>query len=243
MSGGTADPNLPARLAARLGDRGLLLRGGFLAEPGEGLPASPGDGPARTVLMVGNAGSVIWPHFRAWLARQPAGLANPLDQWTRAVVEPIASEFGARAVFPFDRPWPPFQQWAMRAEGLRPSPLGILMHPEFGLWHAYRAALLFNVEIPIQPARNPIHACDVCVEQPCLSACPVDAFSGSRIDAQACRGYLATGASSSIDSTAGAGLPDCMGEGCAARNACPVGTAYRYDPEQMRFHMAAFGRG
>ena len=38
----------------------------------------------------------------------------------------------------------------MRAEGLKPSPIGILMHPQFGLWHAYRGALLFDVEIELR---------------------------------------------------------------------------------------------
>jgi epoxyqueuosine reductase QueG len=116
------------------------------------------------------------------------------------------------------------------------------MHPEFGLWHAYRAALLLETEISIQRPDRPIHHCDACVEKPCLSACPVDAFSGSGFDAPACRGYLATGKPSSIDSMASTGLPDCLGDGCAARNACPVAGDYRYGPEQMRFHMAAFAR-
>ncbi len=32
----------------------------------------------------------------------------------------------------------------MAAEGLKPSPLGLLMHPEYGLWHGYRGAILFG---------------------------------------------------------------------------------------------------
>ena len=89
-----------------------------------------------------------FPALAAERSRQE--LANPLDTWSREVIGEVAEEFGARAVSPSDRPYLPFQQWAMRAEGLRPSPLGILMHPEYGLWHAYRGALLFDVEIPIQ---------------------------------------------------------------------------------------------
>ena len=33
-----------------------------------------------------------------------------------------------------------------------------------------------------------------------------------------------------------------MDGGCLARRACPVGTACRYAPDQMRFHMVAFRR-
>ena len=49
---------------------------------------------------------------------------------------------GAAPIYPFGGPpyWP-FQRWAQRAEAVFPSPLGILIHPEYGLWHAYRAAL------------------------------------------------------------------------------------------------------
>jgi hypothetical protein len=33
-----------------------------------------------------------------------------------------------------------------------------------------------------------------------------------------------------------------MTTGCKARLACPIGAAYRYEPEQMAFHMEAFRR-
>ena len=73
----------------------------------------------------------------------------------------------------------------MRAEGLKPSPLGILMHPEYGLWHAYRGALLFDVEISIQVPHEPIHLCDLCIGKPCLKSCPVDAYSDAGFAYQA----------------------------------------------------------
>ena len=99
-------------------------------------------------------------------------------------------KFGARAVSPSDRPYLPFQQWAMRAEGLRPSPLGILMHPQYGLWHAYRGALLFDVEISIEAPRAVIHLCDLCDGKPCLKACPVDAYSPDRVRTMDCLGHV-----------------------------------------------------
>ena len=34
----------------------------------------------------------------------------------------------------------------------------------------------------------------------------------------------------------------CREQGCRARNACPVGTAYRYPAEVQAFHMAKFVR-
>ena len=119
----------------------------------------------------------------------------------------------------------------MRAEGLRPSPLGILMHPEYGLWHAYRGALLFDVEISIQAPREVIHLCDLCVGKPCLKSCPVDAYSASGFAYQTCR-----------DHVRGPSGGPCRDGGCLDRNACPYGTRYRYAPQAQAFHMAAFVR-
>jgi len=67
------------------------------------------------------------------------------------------------------------------------------------------------------------------VAKPCLSACPVDAFSGTSYDVAACAAH--------IGSTAG---EDCMAGGCLARRACPVGQAFAYGPAQAQFHMRAF---
>ena len=210
---------------------GLILRGGFRILPGETVPPGPSGSPAKSVLLVGQAGDTPWPHFLRWREQRPSGLANPLDTWSREVIGDVARQFGARAVSPSDRPHLPFQQWAMRAEGLKPSPLGILMHPEFGLWHAYRGALLFDVEIPIQAPREVIHFCDVCDGKPCLKACPVGAYSDSGFAYQAC-----------LDHVRGPSGEPCRTTGCLDRNACPYGTAYRYPTDEQAFHMAAFMR-
>jgi epoxyqueuosine reductase QueG len=147
------------------------------------------------------------------------------------VIRAVATEFGARAVSPSDRPYLPFQQWAMRAEGLKPSPLGILMHPEYGLWHAYRGALLFDVEVLIQAPHEVIHLCDLCPGKPCLKSCPVDAYSQAGFAYQACLGHVR-----------GPSGEPCRIGGCLDRNACPYGTAYRYPADEQAFHMAAFMR-
>jgi hypothetical protein len=183
----------------------------------------------QTVLLVGHAGSSIWPHFTAWLAEQNPLPDNPLDTWSKQVITAVAAEISGQAVFPSDRPYLPFQQWAMAAEGLRPSPLGILMHPAFGLWHAYRSAILLPDKTLDQPVQKLSHPCDTCLEKPCLSVCPVNAFSDDGYDVVSCRSHLY-----SVEGQA------CMTGGCKARLACPVGREYAYEPEQMRFHMTAF---
>lgn len=205
---------------------GLLLRGGFRIEAADlGPPLDLPEG--GTVLLLGNAGAAMW---RAFAASGPDG-PDPLNRWTMSVVAPIAAALGARPLYPFGDTAVPFQRWAARAERLQPSPLGLLMHPDYGLWHAYRAALVFAAALPLPEAAARPHPCASCAGRPCLSACPVGAFSEGGYDVAACAAWLASGTGA-----------DCLAQGCRARDACPVGRAWRYPDAQVRFHMQAYRR-
>lgn len=210
-----------AELARALAVHGLILRGGFHPDGEE----EEFEG-AGTIFLVGNAGPAMWDAF----APHIDGDVDPLNRWTEHVIEPIARQFRARAVYPFgERRWP-FQRWAARAETLYPSPLGILIHPQYGLWHAWRAALLFPELLPLPPRVKAASPCESCAAKPCLSACPVAAFSLGGFDVAACASHIATRDA------------DCNDFGCHARDACPVGGEWRYPDAQIRFHMAAFAR-
>ena len=219
------------QLRVTLGVHGVFVRGSLSFDEGEG-PALADGTAARSVILLGNVGGSIWEPFSRWRQlSENMQRRDPLDDWSKAIIRPIAGELGATAYFPSDPPWRPFQQWAMRAEGLKASPLGILIHPEYGLWHGYRGALGF-ADIPPNDSDVPAsgeHPCDHCVEKPCLSACPVDAVAPAGFDVQRCRSHLRTEE----------GQPGCMVAGCLARNACPIGIGYRYPAAQLAFHMAA----
>jgi ferredoxin len=223
------DDALPQRISKVLFDHGLILRGGFNFNAADNAPNAPSGKPAKSVILIGQAGAAVWPHFMRWRATQSATISNPLDTWSREVIGSVADTFGARAISPSDRPFAPFQQWAMRAEGLKPSPLGILMHPEYGLWHAYRGALLFDHEISIQEAHKAIHLCDLCDGKPCVKACPVDAYSETSFAYQDCLAHVRSPNGKA-----------CRSGGCLDRNACPQGMAYRYPAHVQAFHMAAY---
>ena len=188
-------------------------------------PGPAGDVPdsARFVILIGNAGPSMFRRF----ARERSG--RSLDEWTQAAVGALAADLDAAAVFPFDMPYPPFLSWARRGGAGHVSPLGLNIHPTFGLWHAYRAALLFPVAFDLPKPSAGAHPCEACDDKPCLSACPVSAFSGTDYDVTACASHLATPPGGS-----------CMSGGCLARRACPVGQAFAYEPDQARFHMRAF---
>jgi ferredoxin len=185
----------------------------------------------RTIVLAGMAGREGWGAFAASREAHD-GADHPLDRWSRRVIEALANELGAKAFFPFGAPpyWP-FQQWARRAEPVHPSPIGLLIHPRYGLWHSYRGALGLSEKLAVpEPAAVP-SLCESCPERWCLKACPVGAFSPEGYDVAACVGHL--------KSTAGA---DCMGAGCRARRACPAGAEHAYGPEQANFLTRAFLR-
>ncbi len=218
-----------ADIADALKDHGLEPRGGFNFLASDDAPPAASGKHAASALLVGQVGAANWPYFQAWSDGKSPPPENPLDTWSREIIEKVAADFAARAVFPSDKPYLPFQTWAMRAERLRPSPLGILIHPEYGLWHAYRGALLFDEFIPSPSPPDPGFPCDDCTGKPCLSACPAGAISPSRYDVPACVGHVA-----------GPGGEDCKTAGCLARNACPAGARYRYADDVQAFHMRAF---
>ncbi len=213
-----------SEIAEAVAATGFVARGGFLVDGDADVDVDLA--PTRTVVVIGNIGSAIWATFRA---EQPAG-RDPLDTWTRARLAPVAASLGAAYVHPSDEPFRPFQRWAARADDVWQSPIGLLVHAEHGLWHAYRGAMLFPVVVaglpPIGQRESP---CLTCVDQPCLTTCPVGAFTPGHYDVDRCAGHVRSGDS-----------PQCLDEGCAARGACPVGVADRYEPDQMRFHMRAF---
>jgi len=187
-----------------------------------------GDGEAfdgAALLLVGNAGPAMFER----LAAERDTARDKMDDWTRDVLTPLAAGLGARAVFPFDVPHPPFLRWAKAASAGFTSPLGLNIRADFGLWHAFRAAFIFDVEIEYPAPAPQVSPCETCHDRPCLTACPVDAFSGTAYDVAACAGHLASPQ----------GAP-CRASTCLARLACPVAPGYRYAPGQMRFHMVAF---
>ncbi len=213
---------------------GLVGRGGFVVDVEDGVPAvgegSDASMAAKYLLLFGNVGSSIWDSF-SQSDEYMDGEPHPLNRWSMRIGSELAAQFSARALFPFSgAPYLPFLRWAKKAEGLQNSKLGILIHPQFGLWHAYRFALAFveivETEVPVQ---QPELICAKCVHMPCQSACPVDAFSGGNYHVRVCVDYLQEHPDS-----------ECMTLGCRARLACPQGTDYHYEPAHAAFHMHQF---
>ena len=225
-----------------LGEYGLFVRGvtRLSAEEIDNYEIAPGN---TELALVGNIGSSYWSQF----SQSPEfadGAPHPLDRWSRRVAENVSQLLSVQAVYPFDGPpYFPFQQWANRAEGLEQSPIGVMMHPDFGLWHSYRFALLGRFALPGDDLQgeeavgtnlsadqvSATSLCLNCVSKPCLHTCPVAAFDA--------RGYAVERCAEYLQQTPQA---DCHQQGCLARNACPVAPQLRYVGAQGHFHLHAF---
>jgi hypothetical protein len=155
------------------------------------------------------------------------GAPDPLDRWSARVIGPLAQRFGGQALFPSDGPpYPPFIRWATRTGQCWPSPVGLLVQEQAGLFISYRGALALpgRLELPTPP-ESPCGDC----ARPCETACPVGALGVDQsYDVPRCRAHVL--------SSAGA---DCR-SGCLVRRACPVSQRLGRLPEQSAFHMGAF---
>lgn len=206
-------------LFAQLARQHLQVMGGFSIIPDDDLPLRDG-----TLLLIGPDEPSFWGHF----TQSPEygdGQPDPLDRWSRAALDPLAGRVGGHAIYPFGGPpWHPFYSWALRTGRAWASPIGFLVHDTAGLFASYRGALVVPWQMDAGLAARP---CDTCPDQPCRTACPVDAFTAG-YNVAGCKDHL-----QSPDSGA------CMARGCAARRACPVGQNLRL-PAQAAFHMEAF---
>lgn len=199
------------------------------------VPSHPSEESALVVLL-GNAGPQWWRYFMA-CPEFSDGAPHPMDRAAKRLGGSLAAELACEVVYPSDGPpYAPFLKWAQASGQAFASPLGPLVHAKYGLWHAYRAALLVDDPSRISDLSPPVGAllaralgpCEACADRPCLNACPVAAIGQGRYDIPACLDYL----------TSAPG--DCLAQGCAARRACPVGRDYLYSPEQAHFHMQSF---
>ncbi len=201
-------------------DHGLDLYGAFHVQADDFSQAA-------SIALLGPAAN-FWSIFTASDIYRD-GQPDPIDRWSTKHVTAIAKDLGANPIFPFGGPpYAPFLEWAKASGRAWRSPVGMLVHDLAGLMVSYRGALAFDtkLDLPEQTFENP---CDTCTTQPCLTACPVDAFTPSGYDVPKCHTYMDTPAGNS-----------CLSTGCLVRRACPASAGAHRLAEQSALHMAAF---
>ena len=225
-----------ARRAAR---HGLNLIGAIAVERYDQavaphLRASAIDPRARSIVVIGNGGGAFWEAYRQHVAANPAWTQrdNPLDDFTRAVVErDVAGAVRARGlrcttVYPFvgDAGNLHFMELGRIAGIGGPSIIGVLIHPVYGTWIAFRAALLIEQMLDQPGAALGFDPCPQCVPRSCIPACPVQAVSAETgWDLVKCIRHR-------VEAD-----PDCNA-GCYSRLNCVIGPEHRYPDDELRHH-------
>ena len=187
----------------------------------------------RSIVVIGNGGGGFWRAFKAHAAENPGWFEreNPLDDFTCEVVEkemvrPIQTAgVSCIAAYPFGSgPTLNFMQLAMLAGLAGPSIIGVVVHPVFGPWIAFRAALLLDCEIDRPGEAIGFDPCPTCSTRSCISACPAAAVSfPSGWDIPKCMAHRVEA------------YPDCA-DRCDARVACVLGPDERYPDDELAYH-------
>ena len=187
---------------------------------------------ARSALVLGAGARAL---FRAFERAPEFGCEpDPLDAYTRRVVEAAVDRLGERdvrasAVWANEPLGGRFADFVAlgRACGLgAPSRLGLLLHPVYGPWVSLRAAVLCDLPLAPTPALDGFDPCPGC-PAPCASACHGSAVAPGGFDVAACAATRRR-------------EPACARR-CDARRACVVGPEHAYDPGAEAHHMARGG--
>ena len=179
-----------------------------------------------TIVLLGPREPGFWTAFTASPEWQD-GSENPIDRWSRRIIDAISRDMDATPLYPFGEPVQPFFTWALESGRAWASPVMLLVHDTAGMMLSYRGALKFSGQHELTPTSP--KPCDTCDTQPCRTACPVNALTPGGYDLPACHAFL--------DTEAG---QDCMTRGCAVRRACPVSQTFDRDPDQSAYHMRQF---
>jgi hypothetical protein len=179
--------------------------------------------PQSRIILIGNGGRGLWEALSAAQWQQP----DPIDRYSSEAARHFAGQVltpgNYQLLYPGDTPVA-LQQLGAGAGWHTASPLGLGINPRWGLWYAYRAALLTNDPLPEMCQPAPLPPCASCGGKPCLSVCPAGALSETAtIDMGLCAGYRLSPDSSCADR-------------CLARLSCPVSTEQRYTLEQVQYH-------
>jgi hypothetical protein len=227
------------RIRAAAAPYGLNLVGAVSARSYDRAVAAPYragaiDSRARSIVAIGNGGGALWTALQSHAQAHPGWWRreNPLDDFTREVIEtevaPAARRAGAHAtvVYPFMQGAPTLNFIELaKAAGLGgPSIVGVVVHPVFGPWIAFRAALLVDEAIDALGEAAGFDPCPTCTARTCVAACPAGAIAyPAGWDIQRCLIRRVE-----VE-------PECSPQ-CHARARCVLGPQHRYPDEELAYH-------
>jgi epoxyqueuosine reductase QueG len=191
---------------------------------------------ARSIVVIGNGGGALWAALKRHAAAHPGWIyrEHPLDDYTRTIVEssiavPLReASHRCTVVYPFvhNQRTLNFMELGKIAGLGGPSIIGVAVHPEFGQWIAFRAALLIDELIDEPGPAVGFDPCPSCVPRSCIAACPVNAVS------------IATGWDVTKCLTHRVEVEEDCGIRCHARVACVLAPQHVYSDEELAHHQS-----
>lgn len=211
----------PALLdAAGLNRQAVFDLDALPADVGATVRASAGAAGARQLILIGHAGRRLWQAMRAAGTDGP----DPVDRFSERTVRHWLAESAPHTRYTLLYPGATalgLQRLGQLAGWHHAAPFMVGIDREWGSWFAYRAVVLADSAFePSRPLATP-HPCHGCAQRVCIASCPAGALDGGRFDFDRCAGYRKLADSQ-------------CAHGCPARVSCPLGSAHRYDEEQMR---------
>lgn len=177
------------------------------------------------LLLLGHGGRRLWEMAQTAVS---SPIPDPIDtfSWEKTAVflrdylnNPLHFRLYPNTDYPV-----PLGRLGELAGWSQPSPLGIGISPVYGLWFAYRTAVLLDAPLPITTTEYGQRPCESCEAKPCVSGCPVTAVHPTApINFPACAQHRLAPAS------------PCANQ-CLARLACPIAPQHRYSREQISYH-------
>ncbi|MER3445696.1 MAG: hypothetical protein C4291_02160 [Candidatus Dadabacteria bacterium] len=186
---------------------------------------------AKSVILVGFAGRGFWEILQGFLKENPQFRETRedwIDEYTVLrfmSASRILDDAGVDYAIAF-----PFVSAGLALDfsklgelggvGAR-SLMGILIHPEYGLWISLRGAIITDLEFSQYNEPLSFDPCPHC-SKPCISACPANTVSEDGWDYNACMKFRLS--------------DDTCRDNCASRRACPYGKEHQYSEEQLAHH-------
>ena len=95
-------------------------------------------------MLIGPDEPFFWDIFKK-SKEFTSGVKNPLNKWSKRIIDSIAKKFSGAAFYPFqNNPIIPFYDWALNTGKFWQSPVKLLVHESRGLMVSFRGAIAFE---------------------------------------------------------------------------------------------------